>query len=169
MRKLLILSVLAIIFSAIYLIRFYTNQSIKSVEKKISTANLLIKNGKQTGALYDSSYTVFKHKSNTRKSIKYSYTVDGKRFDDEKQFSDLPGEAVFIVTYLPNDPAINSEDPKKDLFYFQKLLEKEKKESPLFVWVIIALATGCILLFIRNNKKEIENRKSYEQMAKQYQ
>jgi hypothetical protein len=168
MRKLLILSVLAIIFSAIYLIRFYTNQSIKSIEEKILTANLLIKNGKQTVALYDSSYTVFKHKSNTRKSIKYSYIVDGKRFDDEKQFSDLPVDPAFVVTYLPNDPAINSEDPKKDLLYYQKMLEKDKKESPLFAWVIIALAIGCILLFIRKNKKEIENRKSYEEMAKQY-
>jgi LPXTG-motif cell wall-anchored protein len=48
------------------------------------------------------------------------------------------------------------------------MLEKDKKESPLFAWVIIALAIGCILLFIRKNKKEIENRKSYEEMAKQY-
>ena len=169
MRKFLILSVLAIIFSGIYLIRFYTNQSIKSIEEKISTANSLIKNGKQTMALYDNSYTIFKHKSNTRKSIKYSYTVDGKRFDDEKQFSDLPELPVFVVTYLPNDPAINSEDPKKDLLYYQKMLEKDKKESPLFAWVIIVLAIGFILLFIRNNKKEIENRKSFEEMSKQYQ
>ncbi len=169
MRKLLILSVLAIIFSGIYLIRFYTNQSIKKFEEKISTANLLIKTGKQTVALYDSSYTVFKHKSNTRKSIKYSYTVDGKRFDDEKQFSDLPEEPIFVVTYLPNDPAINSQNPKEDLFYLQKSLEKEKHESPLFAWVIVALAIGCILLFIRNNKKEIEHRRSLKEMSKQYQ
>jgi hypothetical protein len=112
---------------------------------------------------------VFKFKSNKSKFIKYSYTVDGKRFDKEKQFSDLPEDPAFVVTYLPNDPAINSEDPKKDLLYFQKSLEKEKNESPLFAWVIITLSIGCILLFIRNNKKEIENRKSYEEMAKQYQ
>jgi len=169
MRKLLILSVLAIIFSGIYLIRFYTNQSIKYLEAKISTANLLIKNGRQTIALYDSSYTVFKHRSNTRKSIKYSYTVDGKRFDDEKQFSDLPKDPIFVVTYLPNDPAVNSQNPKEDLSYLQKSLEKEKHESPLFAWVVITLAIGCILLFIRNNKKEIENRRSFEEMSKQYQ
>ena len=169
MRKLLILSVLAIIFSGIYLVRFYTKKSIKNFEAKISTASLLIKNGRQTIALYDSSYTVFKHRSNTRKSIKYSYTVDGKRFDDEIQFSDLPSETTFTVTYLPNDPAINSQNPKEDLLYLQKSLKKEKNESPLFAWVIIVLAIGCILLFIRNNKKEIENRRSFEEMSKQYQ
>jgi hypothetical protein len=169
MRKLLVLSVFAIIACAIYLIRFYTNQSTKKFEKRISTANLLIRDGRQTIALYDNSYTEFKRGSNKTKLIKYSYTVDGKRFDDKKQISVVPQEATFVLTYLPADPAINSQNPKEDLFYLQKSLEKEKNESPLFAWVIITLATGCIILFIRNNKKEIENRISIEEMSRQYQ
>ncbi len=169
MRKLLILSLFTIILSSIYLIRFYTHQSIENFEAKISTARLLIKNGKQTIALYDSSYTVFKHKSNTMKSIKYSYVVAGEKYDDKKQFSVLPEEKTFLISYLPDNPIVHSQNPQEDLLNFQKALEKDKNESPLFAWIIITIAMGFAFLLIRNKKKEAENAKYMQELSKQYQ
>ena len=141
--KILSLSVAVFLLSLFLLFRFYTNARENEYDEKISTAQSLIKSGEKATAVYDSVYTEFKHRGDTKSiRIKYSFLVKGKVFNDEKSINEAPKEPTFSIVYLPSNPDIHAEDPQGDFEYYNKNIEN--KDSGVLAW---SLFIGSILVF----------------------
>ncbi len=166
-RKILILSVFVMLLSCYSLVKHYGKFEEKSYDEKISNFDALLKQGIATTAYYDSFYTEFKRRGSVKsKYIKYRFKANGDLINDEKQISTIPTTDTFLVTYLPSNPKIHSEDPLKEKSYFQKL--KEKKSSSFLPWLFLFLSIG-VVFFIRKLKlKELAHRNEIEELSKQY-
>jgi hypothetical protein len=164
--RILIVSVAVFLLSIFLLFRYYTNAEENSINEKISKAESLIKSGKTTNATYDSVYTEFKHRGDVKsKSIKYSFVVDGKKFEDEKSFEEAPRESMFAIIYLPADPTIHAENPKGDLELLNKL--KLDKASAFWPWTLFIGSLTIFFITRRSYLSDIEEAKDDERFYRE--
>lgn len=166
--KILILSVVVFLLSIFLLVRFYTNFKENSINEKISNTRALIKTGKSTLATYDSTITVLKRRGNVvSKSINYSYIVNGKTYSDSKNISEMPSEVRFPIIYLPSDPDIHSENPKKDLEYLEKELKDKDSESLPWILFIVSITVFFITrkFYLKDLREEYEERKFFQEQV----
>lgn len=165
--KILILSVAVFLLSVFLLFRHLTNAEEKSVDEKISKANSLIQSGKEVSAVYDSVYTEFKKRDKVlEKYIKYSFTVDGKLYTDEKTIANVPVESTFMLIYLPTDPNVHSENPQNDL----ELLNKRKAEgfSGFWPWTLFFGSIAVFFITRRSYLKDKQEAKDDERFYKEF-
>lgn len=142
-------------FSAFFLVTRYFEKSDKGKAEKIANYQKLLKNGKHVIARYDTVYTVFeKNSTNPTKYINYYFSVNNKQYDDSKQIIEVPTEMLFDLIYLPSNPEIHSENPPKDLAYWQNM--KVDHSFPFIAWFLF-IATSAIL--INTFKKLLTNNK----------
>ncbi|HEV8512189.1 MAG TPA: hypothetical protein VGQ59_02900 [Cyclobacteriaceae bacterium] len=162
--RILIISVAVFLLSIFLLYRYYTNAEENSINEKISIAESLIKSGKEATAIYDSVYTEFKHRGEVKsKHIKYSFTVDGKKIEDEKSFEEAPAEPIFTIIYLPSDPTIHAENPKADLELLNKL--KLDKASGFWPWILFI---GSIAIFFVTRRSYLNDLTEAKDMERFY-
>jgi len=149
--KILSLSVAVFLLSLFLLFRFYTNAQEKSYNEKISNVESLIKSGKEVTAIYDSVYTKYRD----FKTIKYSFRINGKEFQDDKIITNaIIKEPTFLLIYLPSNPEIHSEDPKGDLENYKKL--NSDKDDGVLAW---SLFIGSILIFYLTRRSYLSEKK----------
>lgn len=165
--KILILSVAVFLLSVFLLFRHLTNAEEKSVDEKIANANSLIQSGKEVTAVYDSVYTEFKRRGKVlEKYIKYSFTVDGKLYTDEKTIASVPVESTFMLIYLPSNPDIHSENPQADV----ETLNKQKAEgfSGFWPWTLFLGSIAVFFITRRSYLKDIQEAKDDERFYKEF-
>jgi hypothetical protein len=171
MRGLILLfGVPVFVISLVLLFRHYNRSSEKSNQKRISHVQSLIQEGKQTEAIFDSTYSILKiHGEEKQFSLGYHYTVNAKTYEDVKYFDsekELPTERTFPLFYLEKDPSIHSDNPKKEL---ETLRVTSKEEStPKYGWWLFCISTLGFVYLKWSATKERKRQEEMEEMTQQY-
>jgi hypothetical protein len=159
----LLLSSIVFILSLFLLFRHYTHAEEKSLEEQTAHAKALLVNGMTTTATFDSTYTAFRNQgTNKNKVINYSYQVNGKYFEGSQIVDDLPVERSFIVTYLPDDPAIHSINPQDVLNSLKKI--NPEKSSGFLPWTLFAASIATFFFTRKSYLRDIAENAELEQL-----
>ncbi len=162
----LLFGVPVFIISLIILFRHYNNSSKKQYEKRLSEVNLLLKNGVDAEAIFDSTYTFVKRRGeDVGTTIGYQFVVNSTTYTDEKYFhtnKEVPTDRSFIITYLKDNPKIHSDNPQVELETLQaKMLEGS---TPIYGWWMFGITVAGFIYVRWSLKKDRKRQQEIDEM-----
>ncbi len=166
----LLFGVPVFIISLVILFRHYMHSSEKQNKIEVRNMELLLEKGKETNAIFDSSYFTTKRRGQEVGSIiNYKFKVGSKIYEYDKYFKyqkDIPAEREFKILYLENNPDIHSDNPQQEL---EKLNLKLKEGStPIYGWWMFGITLLGFAYIRWSLKKDLKKKQETDQLLAQY-
>jgi hypothetical protein len=160
--RVIVISIFIFIISVIWLLSGLFHNPKKDLAKNIENCNALVKYGKTTMALYDSTYTKFGNRDGIL--IGYKYVVNNVIYKFNISMDGAPKEDTFELTYLPSNPNIHSTDPKGELKNYKNQLDDD---SLIYIpWVLFAFSLSAGYLSFRKLRNMIAQEKEIAGLAR---